>query len=118
MAQIYLPKKATLRTVASELTEEYVRRVLERMWEHERDLGDTRLFIGLVLQGGFPDYRFLAVMDAETGAAMGCGAYSGKTHREIPDERTWKRPWSDEEMTIKEVGSLLGELRKAKKGQV
>jgi hypothetical protein len=117
MAQIYLAKSATLRTVASELTEEYVRRVLERMWDYERHVGDIRVSIDLALQGGFPDYCFRAVMDIETGEGMFCCAYSGKTHREIPDERAWKRPWSHEEMTIKEVGSLLGELRKAKKGK-
>jgi|HubBroStandDraft_6_1064221.scaffolds.fasta_scaffold185527_1 hypothetical protein len=117
MAQVYLPKNATLRTVASELTEEYVRRVLERMWDYERHVGDIKVSIGLALhQRGFPDYYFHAVMEIETGERMFCDAYSGKTHREIPEERAWQRPWSDENMTLKEVGSLLGELRKAKRG--
>jgi hypothetical protein len=87
------------------------------MWDHERAGGDTRVSIGLALQGGFPDYRFYEVMDFETGEGTFIGAYSGKTHREIEDKRAWQRPWSHEEMTIKEVASLLGEFRQARKGQ-
>jgi hypothetical protein len=118
MAHIDLPENATLRTVASELTEEYVRRVLDRMWKNER-IGDGMLVsIGLAHQGGFPDYHFHAFFDPEDpDQGTFCGAYSGKTHREIQFERAMRRPWSAAYMTLKEVSVLMGEFRKARKGQ-
>ena len=86
------------------------------MWKYERECGDIRVTIGLASGASFPDYCFDEVIDVETGQGELCGAFSGKTHREIAYEQVWQRRWSHERMAIQEVAVLLGEIRKLKKG--
>jgi hypothetical protein len=110
-----LPIDATLRTIAGGLTVEYVRHVLENMWKFKRDFGDIRVIISLISGSSFPDYSFDFVIDDETGQEQLCGAFSGKTHREIDEEKAGQRRWSHQGMARQEVAILLGEIRKLKK---
>ncbi len=106
-----LDPTATLRTIKTFLSEEYVRRVLAEVLECERSLGDARVCIALNGDAKSPSYWIRAIMDLETGEGTSWEWFSGKTHRVLSKIAANKLVWSQQEMTMREVQELIGEIR-------
>jgi hypothetical protein len=119
---------ATITDVVDELNKpiEYVRQVLEHMWNCRREHGDASVRIGLMGQGRAPNYRIEYRPNDPTVFA----AYNGLGHKEIEDlgeanllvmlgvvegtnpDRTLRRDhWSSRVMSLDDVSKLLGRLR-------
>jgi hypothetical protein len=112
-----LAKDSTIRTIAGSVTVEYVRRVLDKMWECERGFGDVQVAIGLVASSVSPNYLIWAVMDLDTGEGVTCGAFNGKTHREMTESKLLQERWSHVHMSLKEVGELIRDMRYSARGR-
>ena len=117
MGSNILAKDSTIRTIAGNVTVEFVRRVLAKMWEFERSFGDVQVAIGLAASSVSPPYLIWAVMDLATGEGIGCGAFNGKTHREMAESRRLQERWSHVHMSLKEVSELIREMRYSARGR-
>jgi hypothetical protein len=119
---------ATIADIAGKLNKgaEYVRRVLDNMWDCKRAHGDASVRIGTMGEGRAPNY--LIEYPRDKAKAGVCGAYSGLGHNKIENfdtsgrvrlepvaDRTLMREhWSSEVMSLKEVSEFLYSLRKRK----
>lgn len=111
-----LPDGSTIRSIAGIVTEEYVRSVLERVQQCEREFGDALVSISLIDDTVPPSYRIDTIMDLETGETMNWQNFSGRTHRPLSEAKQFRTIWSSSNMTWREVSILLGEIRNSIKG--
>lgn len=87
--------------------EEYVRRILARMFELDADA-----YVLVDMNAGTPpNYRLEVVMDAETMQAMSFGEFSGKTDKELTPKQSQMARWSDEVLYRPDVQNLIGMVR-------
>lgn len=110
-----LPPGSTLRSIADNLTDEYVRAVLERVQDCEREMGDALVTISLTDGQMPPSYRIDAMMDPATGEAMNWQNFSGRTHRPLSDRQERQVVWSSISMTWRQLSELRGEIRNFQK---
>lgn len=66
---------------------EYVRRVVEHLWDCERSLGDAQVVVSLTSGETQPDYLILADMDLETRERTTYAFLNGRAHRELAQKR-------------------------------
>ena len=102
---------ATINSIRDGLSIEYVRRVLDAMWECKRDFGNAWLAIRVDDRHHEPDYRTYAVMNELTGKGMVADARSGRTHRIISVKADSTANWSTQRSSLDDVMGLIGELR-------
>lgn len=112
-----VPQDATISSIASGLKDpiEYVRRVLERMYELRRMESDIELRIGIRSGKDHPNYMFATwIEDDDYRQSIPIAAYSGRTHKEmkINDETFWK-DWSYTASSLEDLKTLLGTLRRS-----
>jgi hypothetical protein len=95
--------------------EEYVRGVLGHLYECRRDYPTAYVRIGITGHGIVPHYRI--EYPGYAGAPPGTfGAFRGDNHKRLVDEDLLRdEHWSTKMMSLEEVATLLGNLRKAKK---
>jgi hypothetical protein len=134
-----LDDDATLADVAGHLNApaEYVRRVLENMWECKREFGAASVRIGVMGEGRAPNYR-IEYLSEWSGPSI-FAVYNGLGHTKIedlgeinlddffnednsatptkavPDRLVHYDHWSSGAITLDEVQTLLGQLRQAKR---
>lgn len=106
---------ATIRDVIAEIKEPeaYVRGVLRNLFDL-RDVGEWEEVHFAASKGNSPpDYSVYAVMDSDpiTGGGTTLGAFSGKTHKQLDENKEAALQWSGVGATHSEVSKLLGELR-------
>src|SRR5271166_1905243 len=117
-----VPIDATIADVLATLArpEGYVRRMLENMYECKREHGNATARIGITGGGVAPNYR---IEFAPKGGIV--GVFDGRSHKRIQwiDEIAQEDGvpvkeghWSNRSMTIDEVSTFVGQIRKAKKG--
>jgi hypothetical protein len=111
MTSTLLHPETTLRSLQAGLSVEYVRRVLEHLWDCERSLGDALVQVSLTSGETQPDYLIQAVMDLETGESTIYAFLNGRTHRELAQKKISDSQWSMTPMTLKEVADMIGEMR-------
>jgi|SRR6266481_3929680 hypothetical protein len=117
--RISIAQDSKLADVLDELKHpvEYVRNVLAAL----NMLGGGRnsaVRVRLSLQSNrtAPDYQIVEIMDVETGQPMELAAYSGRTHKELPNnDKNASIHWSDDGCNFVEVQAIIGALRKATK---
>jgi hypothetical protein len=128
-----LPEDATIASVADELNKpvEFVRRVVDHMWNCRRKHGSASVRIGVMGQGRAPNYRI--EYGAPTDPTV-YAAYNGLSHKEIedlgqinlfvtlglaeganPDRILRQEHWSTMVMSLEETSALLGRLRQRKR---
>ncbi len=106
-----LPKDATIRSIVGSVTEEYVRAVLEKVQQCEREMADALVSIDLAKGVDRPNYCIDAVMDLESRGVMNWQNFSGKTHRPLSEKQERESAWSCRSMTWRELSELIGEIR-------
>jgi hypothetical protein len=99
----------TLEDLRDGLAEEYVRRILQRMYEVRKEFDEPIMRISMTGDRSNPDYRLEAVY--EDTRAQSTGSYRGKSHREIAVERDGEISWSNDHLTLDQVAGLLGQIR-------
>jgi hypothetical protein len=115
IAVLTLPQGSTIRSIAGNLTDEYVRAVLENVKDCERQMGDALVAISLMDGRIPPSYRIDAVMDLETGETMNWQNFSGRTHRPLSEKQERQVVWSSAWMTWRQLSELRGEIRNFQK---
>lgn len=126
MAGQTIEDDATIAEIVGRLNNapEYVRRVLETMWDCKHERGNVSVKIGTTGEGRAPNY--LIEYEREQGRKQGVyGAYYGHGHKKFENFDTSRRArldpiadwtlrdehWSTKAMSIEEVSALLGRLR-------
>ena len=136
---------ATIRDIVGRLNKpaEYLRRVLEHMYECKREFGTAFVRIGVTGNGRAPNYRIEYSKDSFSQRIF--MVYNGISHRQIddlgdlgeyvsdvlddldreprPDDVKIERPdrllqrehWSSRTMQLDDVAIVLGELRKRRR---
>lgn len=99
----------------------YVRGVLGRMFECEKENGSAIVRIGTTGRGKSPHYRVEPELSFDSfnpeARDKHFAAFHGRSHKKLDwgyDELRGEH-WSSKEMTLEEVQKLLGELRKFEK---
>jgi hypothetical protein len=116
MPQHFIPITSTISSIHAEIdeSEEYIRRILERLTEWKGDFDGVQVKVGIRSGPSSPDYLIEGLMQVEDDwwTVIAYEAYSGKTHKPLTLEKAgdW-RNWSYEAMDAKAVMTLLGELR-------
>ena len=129
-----LTDEATVADVAGKLNKltEYIRRVVEHMWECKRQCGMAFVRIGVTGAGRAPNYRIeyrgkehLWVFGVHNGLShrkdesLGDGVVdidndklqASEDTSSSPDRYIRREHWSTREMPLEEVAVLLGKLR-------
>lgn len=106
-----LSPNTTLIDLRDGLNEEYVRRVLDRMYEEKKRTGPPSVRIGLNSDPTCPDYCIFAEFEEESAPQMMCG-YRGKSHREMPGEAFDNFSiWTEASLSLEEVAQLRQYVR-------
>jgi hypothetical protein len=142
MPIISLGDNATIADVTDKLNKptEYVRRVLENMWDCKRQFGSSLVRIGVLGEGRAPNYR-IEYSKEDTNWPSVFVVYYGLSHAKAEDlgespsadlstvlsggsikyngpwpNRTLMREnWSSQTMSLDEVADVLGRLRQRKR---
>ena len=96
--------------------EEYVRGVLQSMYEYERENGPSVVRIGVLGRGRQPNYCLEPITSVNHGERIdgqqNATHFQGSTHRRVSD--FGEENWSQEYMTLQEVSTLLGTIRRSR----
>jgi hypothetical protein len=143
MPAITITGDATIADIVGRLNKpmEYVRSVLEHMWECRREFGSASVRIGVMGEGRAPNYRLEYAKEGMSHAAV-FKAYNGLSHKPIeglgqwnltdedfvaaldgtntelpptPDHTLRGEHWSSRVMRLEDVSTLLGQLRTRKR---
>jgi len=99
--------------------EDYVRRALDNLHAEARKEPNSRLTIGIMGYGVYPNYKIdtpidLKKLDMQYMAPS--KIFSGRTHQELVDLSSVRdERWSAASTSLVELQALLGNLRKRKK---
>ena len=131
MSDQIIASDATIRETLGSLLhpEEYVRRILEKMYECRSHRGSASVRIGVTGEGRAPNYRTEYLLD---GVRKVFAVYSGLSHEQredlgeltldnlfgderMPDHALQGEHWSTRAMELGEVTALIGEIRGVKR---
>lgn len=97
-----LQSDVTLASLRDGLNEEYVRLLVQRMFEARKDFGEPFVVVCIASDPGSPDYGISAAMDDEGGSTL-TGFYRGVTGREMTERQERAAIWSTDAMTLPQV---------------